>query len=147
MRDFNFRLILSSSLIGLLTLVGCEGGLKTAPVEGTVTLNGKPLERVMVEFWPEANGTRSFCTTDAKGHYILQTDDGKLKGATIGSHKVVLKDLSVYQDKFLGRGEEEASMSNGKKSRIPHPYTLPNSTPMSKVVEGGKDNVIDIEVK
>ena len=101
----------------------------------------------MVEFWPESDGTRSFATTDDKGHYVLQTDDGEKEGATIGTHKVVLRDLSVYQDKFLGRGDEEVSLSNGKKSRISHAYTLPTTTPISKTVEAGKENVIAIEVE
>lgn len=136
----------SSLLLGLLTLVGCGGdGVKTVPVEGTVMQNGKPLERVMVEFWPESEGTRSFATTDEQGHFVLQTDDGKQEGATIGSHKIVMKDLSVYQDRFLGRGEENVNVSTGKKSRIAGAYSFPNSTPLTLVVESGKDNVFAIE--
>lgn len=136
----------SSLLLGLLTLVGCGGGgVKTVPVEGTVTQNGKPLERIMVEFWPESEGTRSIATTDDQGHFVLKTDDGKKEGASVGSHKIVLKDLSVSKDQFLGRGQENVDVSTGKKSRIAGSYTLPNSTPLSLVVESGKDNVFTIE--
>ncbi len=131
------------------SMLGCGGGGVTiVPTEGTVTLDGKPLERIMVEFWPEAEGPRSFATTDDQGHFVLTTDDGKRNGAALGPHKVVLKDLSTMNDKFLGRAaENETSSSNGKKPRISGKYSLPSTTTMTKVVEKGKDNVFAIEVE
>ncbi|MCI0457859.1 MAG: hypothetical protein L0Z62_12905, partial [Gemmataceae bacterium] len=82
-------------LVGLLALVGCTKGPQLAPVEGTVKLKGKALDRIQVEFWPEGNGPRSIGETDSQGRYTLMTDDGKRQGAVVGPHKVVLRDAGV----------------------------------------------------
>lgn len=133
----------------VMSIAGCGGdGISIIPTEGTVTLDGKPLDKIMVEFWPESEGPRSFATTDDQGHFELTTDDGKRKGAAPGSHKVVLKDMSIYNDKFLGRAaENESNNSSGKKARISGKYSLPSTTTLVKVVEKGKDNNLTIEVE
>jgi len=76
----------------------------------------------------------------------LKTDDGKLKGATVGSHKVILKNDGVLGDKFLGRAGENVDMSNGKKPRISGKYSSPATTSITKSVEAGKKNEFDLEV-
>ena len=105
---------------GVMFLLGCGGdGITIVPVEGTVTLDGQPLERIMVEFWPESEGPRSFASTDEQGHFVLTTDDGKRQGAALGTHRITLKDMTVYNDKFLGRAAENmTNNSSGKKNRI-----------------------------
>ena len=134
-------------LIGLFALVGCGGdGIKIAEVEGTVKLGGKPLDKIMVEFWPESDGPRSFGETDAEGHFKLKTDDGKRDGASVGSHKVILKDSGVLGDKFMGRAGENMDMAKGKKPRVSGKYASPETTPISKTVEADKKNEFDIEV-
>ncbi len=75
----SFRL---SALLFSATLVGC-GGPRIAPVEGTVTLDGKGLDKIYVEFWPQSEGPRSFGQTDEQGHFELKTDDGKTPGAVL----------------------------------------------------------------
>lgn len=133
----------------VLSIAGCGGdGISIIPTEGTVTLDGKPLDKIMVEFWPESEGPRSFATTDDQGHFELTTDDGKRMGAAPGSHKVVLKDMSIYNDKFLGRAaENQTNNSSGKKARISGKYSLPSTTNLVMVVEKGKDNNLTIEVE
>lgn len=133
----------------LLALLGCGGdGITIVPTEGTVTLDGKPLENVMVEFWPESEGPRSFASTDAAGHFVLTTDDGKRKGAALGTHRITLKDMTVFNDKFLGRAAENTpNNSSGKKNRIADKYSLATSTDLKQVVEKGKENVFALEVE
>jgi len=134
--------------IGLTALAGCGGDkIKMAAVEGTVKLDGKPLDKIMVEFWPQSDGPRSFAETDSSGHFKLMTDDGKREGASVGSHKVILKDAGVLGDKFMGRAGENVDMSNGKKPRISGTYASPETTSITKSVEAGKKNEFDIEVK
>ena len=139
-RFLAFALLASSAL-----LVGC-GGPKIAPVEGNVTLGGKGLDKIMVEFWPNVDGPHSFAETDAQGHFVLVLDDGKTKGALLGSHKVVLKDASVLGDKFLGRKAENKDISEGRKPRISNTYTSPGTSPITQTVEPS-GNKFDIEVK
>ncbi len=132
--------------IPLLAFTGCGGdGIQYVEVEGTVQQDGKPLERILVEFWPEGNGSRSIGETDANGHFVLATDDGKRKGASVGSHKVILKDSALHGDKFLGRAGEHVDMSQGRKPRISDKLANPETTSLSQKVEAGKKNSVTIE--
>jgi hypothetical protein len=78
---------LSSIAISILALVaGCsdDSGLASRyRVTGTVTYNGKPLERGNISFVPDAPGGRAAGGTIADGQYSLTTqtpDDGALPG-------------------------------------------------------------------
>ena len=133
--------------IGLVVMGGCGGdNYKLAAVEGTVKLDGKPLDKIMVEFWPQSDGPRSFGETDSEGRFKLKTDDGKNDGAAVGSHKVILKDAGALGDKFMGRAGEDVDMSKGKKVRISGKYSSPETTSITKSVEAGKRNQFDLEV-
>lgn len=143
----NRRLLTLSLLTCCSALVGC-GGPKIVPVEGTVTLNGKGLEKIYVEFWPSGEGPRSMGETDAQGHFVLTTDDGKRKGALVGKHKVVLKDSAVLGDKFMGRKAENMDISQGRKPRISNSYTSVDSTPLSQdVAASGNKFEYDVKAK
>lgn len=132
---------------GLIAMAGCGGdNFKLATVEGTVKLDGKPLDKIMIEFWPQSDGPRSFAETDSAGHFKLMTDDGKHEGASVGSHKVILKDAGALGDKFMGRAGEDVDMSKGKKPRLSGKYSSPETTSITMSVEAGKKNKFDIEV-
>lgn len=70
--------------IGLLCLVGgCgRGEMKVAPVGGTVTLDGTPLDQASVLFLPE-KGRPSFGVTDDQGRYTLIYSKDE-RGAEVG---------------------------------------------------------------
>ncbi len=130
----------------LAALVGCaDSGPRMAEVEGTLKLKGKPLDKIQVEFWPMAGAPRSRGLTDAEGRFTLTTDDGKRKGAVIGSHKIVLRDVGVLGDKFLGRAGENVDMTKGKKPQVSDAYSDPHKTPLNREVTAGKC-VIDIDL-
>ena len=131
-------------LVTIMFFAGCDGGVKVASVEGTVTLDGKPLDKIMVEFWPDSVGPRSFGETDSNGHFKLTTDDGKSEGAAIGLNRVTLKDLSVMGDKFMGRAAENVNLSEGRKPRISGKFAQTESTPISETVVSGKKNEFTI---
>lgn len=80
---------LVGSIVALLAavLAGC-GGVKGqfGHVEGTVTLDGKPVLGARVEFEPE-NGSPSYGVTDAEGRYRLQFTHDQ-PGALVGKHRV-----------------------------------------------------------
>ena len=139
------RFPLVAFTVGLCFLIGCGGGPNLAEVEGTLKRNGKPLDKIQVEFWPVKSGPRSMGTTDAQGRFTLMTDDGKRKGAVVGSHKIVLKDVGVLGDKFLGRAGEDVDMTKGKKPQVSDAYGDPQKTPVTKEVTSPKC-VIDIEL-
>ncbi len=140
-----YRYVLLVLAISLSACVGC-GGPKIVPVEGTVTQDGKGLDNIMVEFWPNGEGPHSFGQTDGQGHFTLTTDDGKQQGALVGHHKVVLKDASIYGDKFLGRAAENMALGKGRTSRISNSYTSADTSPISQEVTTS-GNKFEYEVK
>jgi hypothetical protein len=92
--SFNVRGAAAGGLaVALLTFAGCSARQEYVEVEGTVTLNKKPLHGAMVAFYPDSEGTKqlpySTATTDASGHYVLTCADGK-SGALVGKHRVVV---------------------------------------------------------
>jgi hypothetical protein len=93
--------------------VGCgSSGPAYAPVSGTVTLNGQPYGEAVVVFLPKATadnpnpGRSSAGETDAKGHFVLKTDELK-NGAVIGKHliKVQTRGQVVQVDPTTGSAD------------------------------------------
>ena len=90
-------------LIVALTLLACCGcGHKLppiVPVEGVVTINGKPLANALVVFMPvlEHFGmeTISTATTDEHGHYTLICQKGQTSGAVTGDYIVTVSETAV----------------------------------------------------
>jgi len=88
------RLLPLLGMAGLLMLTGCgKGAAKLTPVEGKVTLAGKPMPGGTVAFWPvdrkiTADAPGPIGTIDADGHYKLTTA-GK-PGAPMGKYKVTI---------------------------------------------------------
>lgn len=130
----------------LLFLLGCSQGPQYSEVTGTVKLQGKPLGEIQVEFWPESKGRKSTGITDAEGHYKLMADDGVQAGAVVGTHSVVLSDISIYGGKFLGRAGETVDMAQGKKPRIPPEFSDIKSTPLKKKQVNAGKTVIDFDL-
>ena len=77
--------------VGCVALSGCGGdaGLNTAPVTGTVTLDGEPLEGAAVSFSPEGDGHAAAGVTDASGEFVLTTET-KGDGAVPGTYQVMV---------------------------------------------------------
>ncbi len=146
-RCFHSALV-AAVLAAPLLMLGCGGGPKFAPVTGTLTQNAKPLNNVRIEFWPTADGPKSTAVTDDQGRFTLKTEDGKQEGAMLGTHKIILKDLIIYGDQFLGRkAENMADLSGGKKPRFAQAqYRDSTATPLSKTVAEGP-NSFDIDIK
>ncbi|MEQ1827836.1 MAG: hypothetical protein ABL921_17885, partial [Pirellula sp.] len=104
-----------------------------------------PLDKILVEFWPETEGSRSFGETDSQGRFKLMTDDGKTAGASVGNHRIILKDSAVHGDKFMGRAAENVDLSNGRKPRISDKYGNPETTKLVQRVEAGKKNEFNLQ--
>ena len=68
------------------------GGPPLVPVEGIVTLDGKPLSGALVTLIPqgETRGQAGNGRTDAAGKFELATSDGKRKGAAVGKYQVLI---------------------------------------------------------
>jgi len=131
-------------------LAGCAkpDGFEIVPVEGSVTMNGTPLEKISLRFIPTGQGPESRGISDAQGHFKLETieADGKKPqdGAVVGLHKVVIIDTSIYTKPFRGRASEMEDLTEGKLPRISVRYGTIHSTQMEISVTGETKN---LEVK
>lgn len=95
-------------LIALAAATGC-GRPKQPPlgaVEGTVTLDGRPLAAAAVLFTPDGPGRTAIGVTDADGRYAL-TYLRDIQGADLGHHRVRIT---------------TATEDNGGQERLPKRY-------------------------
>ena len=97
------------------SLAGCGGQqYKLAPVSGRVTLDGNPMENVVVTFQPMAvqaanpnPGPGSNGLTDIDGRYSLKTVEPAKEGAVVAKHCVYLsiryEDENLEEDLLIPR--------------------------------------------
>ncbi|MBA4192528.1 MAG: hypothetical protein C0467_31560 [Planctomycetaceae bacterium] len=118
---------------------GCATKAPLGRVEGVVTLDGKPLPKVEVQFLPDpsagASARRSLGYTDDQGRFSLRTDDGEV-GAAVCNHRVCLIDVVARTHR---RGEM-------KKSRIPPQYGNATQTPLTAISVTEGEQSIEIKV-
>lgn len=103
---------------------GCGSGESgVAAVEGTVTMDGKPLKDARVVFEPAGKGgERSEGVTDANGHYKLQYSADQA-GAIVGEYVVRIR---------------TSGMENGAKEVVPARYNAESE--LKKTVTAGSNN-------
>ncbi len=102
------------------TFSGCwSRGPETIPVQGIVTLDGKPVEGATVSFSPKAAGRPATGTTDAAGHFSLTTFEPG-DGAVPGEHVVTVSKIKSSGQQF--------DMSTIPAGRDVMPLSGPTST-------------------
>jgi hypothetical protein len=129
-----------------LLIAGCSEAPKIAKVSGTITMNGKPLQYIDIDFFPDV-GPNARGRTDEFGKYELRTMDEAYEfGAAIGHNKVTLKDSWPSRNDKMTESGEIIDNSKGEKSRISNKYYDVSTTQLSFDVKAGEDNVFDISV-
>lgn len=128
-----------SCLLLIISLLGC-GGARLSPVEGTVTLDGKPLANASIQFVPQGAGKDATGGTDKSGHFVMSTLTPK-DGVAPGSYKVVIApprgevDTTRYGNS--ADAMDAASKAPPKKSTgptLPEKYSRPDQTPLTQEV-------------
>jgi hypothetical protein len=132
-------------LASALVAAGCtKSPPAIVPVEGVVTVNGKPLPNAEVQFVPMVQGVGgeyiATGTTDEKGHFTL-TCNGQ-DGACACENKVTVTD-PLTPEKLRGQSAEaQAAVARFKASLknrpIPEVYWSLASTPLSITVTAGR---------
>lgn len=90
--------------LAAVLVAGCGGGkLKLGTVEGTVTLNGRPV-KAEVQFEPvssedRSGGRTSSAVTDADGTFRLKYSHDR-EGAVVGRHNVLIKVLEEHPKSY-----------------------------------------------
>jgi hypothetical protein len=131
------RASLSLAATALLALSGCGGPkFDYAEVEGTVTLNNKPLSGVLVRFVPRSDGKEqlpsSSGTTDDAGRFKL-THHGSIPGALVGSHCAVVRRPNTRDEV--------------KREPIPAHYSVVDESPLTVTVKAGPRQTIDLALE
>jgi hypothetical protein len=99
--------VLIVSIFGLLC-TGCGSNNGLAHVSGQVTLDGRPLEGVVVQFQPLAReGSPSAGITDADGHYELMYSLSE-SGVMLGDHQVTIRTADCYYDEADGAAAQDS---------------------------------------
>jgi hypothetical protein len=139
-----------------LTLFACCGcGPKLppiVPVEGVVTINGKPVANALVVFMPvlERFGmeTISTATTDEHGHYTLICQTAQTPGAVTGSHIVTVSETAVPENFRTGHDYKglEAYYAKFGNRPIPTEYQNRSKTPL-KIEVSNQTPVINLDLK
>ncbi|MBX3440044.1 MAG: hypothetical protein KF861_21315 [Planctomycetaceae bacterium] len=136
----------TSATLGAAALLMCSGCggrdlPKLAPVTGIVTIDGQPVEGVLVAFYPQGNtgptggpsgGRPGTGVTDAEGRYDLMYFEGE-RGAVVGPNRVEV--TMVWPD-----GEP----TPGVKDKVPRGYGA--GSKLTYDVQPGK-NEYDIPMK
>jgi len=125
----SFRMLFLYSMVSLVTL-GCKKTQEFGQVSGTVTMGGKPMDMVRVQFMPEpskdSTAAHSDCITGKDGRFELSySRDAEIHGAVVGWHRVVLEDIAAQS-----RGEP-------RPIRIPDEYSSSARTPLRMEVKPG----------
>lgn len=122
----------------LVILIGCgPGGPDIASVEGTVTMDGKPLEYATVVFIP-TGGRPAGAMTDKEGKYVLNFSAGR-KGAIPGPNKIRVTTLRDPSE------DEDGNPIPGSKETIAMEYN--QQTTLEFNVEAGKKNIANFDLK
>lgn len=128
--------------LGLVLLAGCGAG-NTAPVTGTVTMDGVPLENATVVFLPQRDGTGqgggrpAAGKTDGEGRYKLIYGRGTT-GAVPGDYRVEIRTY-LSPDPDAETPEEQ----QGAPERVPSQFNA-DSTLFESVDAGGNEINFDL---
>lgn len=133
------RCIIVLGLIILLTGCGEKGPL-LVPVTGTVTLDGKPIEKASVTFMPaEGQPQPASGETDAQGKFKLRTTIGPKDyvGALPGKFLVIITKSTLSGATADANGLSTGVSPEGIKIEwiIPEKYSKTNTSELTSKVE------------
>jgi len=135
-----------------LVVVGC-GSPERATVEGVVTLDGKPLADVEVQFIPEPEQGHGAVSasgyTDERGRYRIES--GGTGGVCVGLNRICVNDARLMMP---GGGTDPNDGTPGAKaaagplrSRIPEVYSDATRTPHRAVSIKSGVQTFDLALK
>jgi hypothetical protein len=100
-------------------------GPPLVPVEGTITLDGKPLSGANVIFIPQGQtlGQSAVGRTDAAGRFELNTPDLEHQGAASGNYRVVISKKVNPDGSDFNPAPDQDPMLAAYKELLPPTYT------------------------
>jgi len=123
-------------LAGLLLAAGCgrSGGPTLAPVSGTVTYNGQPLEQGTIIFHPPKGRPSHGKIENGKITEVTTLDPGD--GAVVGPNQVAIQSV-----------ERSTDINTPSKLLIPQRYGNPKESGLTAEVKEGQANEFTFELE
>jgi len=134
---------------GVLLLIGCSGGGEGSPpraaVKGTVTLDGQPLAKGVVNFVPQGETEGPMTTAPVEdGSYSLPEESGPL----VGTHRVEIesRDLGgmAPDDEQAIQKLRQQGVKRLKVVKIPVAYN--KRSQLTATVEADTENQFDFQL-
>lgn len=131
-----------TTLLVMLAVAGCGARATRSPVEGVVTIDGKPVPQgLRVVFAPKAEGGGPCVgVTNDKGRYVMYFKPG-MKGLPPGKYTVSIPSPADDASGTLIMPPELAGVT------IPERYRPDHSTLVCDVPRGGTVYDIDLQVR
>lgn len=134
----------------IVVVAGCsDGKIRTEPIAGTLTLDGKPLADAQIRFTPKSpgQGLAAFGRSDANGRYRIQTLAGRPNaGTTPGEYLVTISKMELVPNGKMVYSMGEMIEARDSVQLLPELYSQTSKTPFSAVVAPGK-NAFDFNVQ
>lgn len=154
-------ILVSTCIVSLVVLVGCKtrdrGNIpQTAPVSGTVTLDGKPVDGATVVFVPTGTPAYgAYAITDSSGRFTLKSSE-TVTGAVPGGYLVQVTKLVPDTSGSVAVTPEEAEhegqagggsqVSVGRtKNVLPEKYANPKTSGIEVTVPA--EGIENLEIK
>ena len=131
--------ILTLSLTAAMVFAGagCQPGISTGQVKGTVTLDDKPLANGTIRF--ETPGKQSASGKIVQGQIVEVTTVKPGDGAPVGAHKVAIWALAESSN-LPNPDKKDLSFMVGK-SLIPASYNHPDTSGLTADIKPGLNTV------
>jgi hypothetical protein len=128
-------------------LLGCGGRPGLMPVSGTVRLDGQPLEKLSVTFFP-AQGRAANGVTHPDGRFVLTTFK-QGDGALIGEHTVTIVPMLDPPIALPSNMVKTAKQVAAKAPPIPEKFQDNRTTDLKRTVkpDGGNEFTFDLSSK
>jgi hypothetical protein len=149
-----FALPISIAVVALIVYLLWPKSTGFGLVEGTVTLDGSPLDNLQICFTPDSlagqSGPPSVSVTDTEGRYRLATHRGQT-GALVAIHRVTVLDIDAIPDPPpppLAPGEPPPPRrTKTPEPRISSVYAAPATTPLTGITVQAGSQTIDLKLK
>ena len=127
-------------------IAGCDSGRPmTAPVFGTLTLDGNPIAGAVVTFVPVAGGRPAQGESDAEGRFKLSTFGADASdGAAIGEHRVSVTKVQPSNDRNQRRPYDPPDPNDRRPQivwLVPQRFSNTSTSGLSSTVVSGTNEV------
>ena len=134
MKPKRFRIV---AVLLMLTAAGCSAKSNKSLVEGAVKLDGQPIAKGTIQFFPVDGVGQTAGASIVDGHYQIQSSPGKMR-VVISAPKVVSQ-RKAYDT-------PDSPTIDQVQEQLPERYSSMTKSELTTTVEEGKTKQADFEL-